>query len=68
MDHTELRIIDEHIRTHTARAESNRLTAEHFLELAEEETEKLAYWTEEKQRFLGEVTLDNVIPFPGREA
>lgn len=64
MRQPELWAIQQRINLHTAKAESNRQTAEHFLELAEEETARVDYWIEQKRIYLGEVALDNVIPFP----
>lgn len=59
-----IQMIETKIRQHTARAESNQEIAKHFLELAEQDTIQVEYWTEQKRQFVGETAVDNVIPFP----
>lgn len=55
---------DYQIRRYSNVAQAHRELALHFAELAEEEQRLANYWTAERDKFLGNAGLENVVALP----
>lgn len=64
MKNPQLTLIESAMSQHQKAAEQAQELARYFILKAEEATAQVEYWTDQRRQYLGEVALDNVIPFP----